>query len=90
MILTRAQFIAHLEEYTRDGGVGDNPEYGGTIIDWVWDWLIRQGTTGPATGPSIRWLQLQSEDLPGKSIFAEVFEELKNIGKEPHAADKTR
>lgn len=80
MIITREQFVEHFVGFL---DAADNPEYGGTLIDWIWDWLIQQGSKAPATGPDVRWLQLRIEDLPGKSIFSEVFEELKNIGKEP-------
>ena len=59
MIITRQQLAEHMDCYMRE--VADDPEYGGDRIDWVWDWLIAQGTTGPATGPTVRWLQLRKE-----------------------------
>lgn len=64
MILNREDFAKHLAAFQ----VAErNPEYGGGIVDWLWDWLLQHGTTGPATGPTIRWLQLRTEDSPYRS-----------------------
>lgn len=35
----RAAFKAHLAEFFKEHGPLDNPEYGGTLVDWCWDWF---------------------------------------------------
>jgi hypothetical protein len=55
MRITREQLNDHMADWLT---AKDNPEYGGDLIDWVWDWLISRGSIGPATGPHIHWLML--------------------------------
>lgn len=66
-MITRKQFAEHFAAFQ---GIAENPEYGGDVVDWLWDWLIQQGSTGPATGPHIHWLQLDKRpESEGKDFL---------------------
>jgi len=34
-VITRKELADHIAKFPND-----DPEYGGTIVDWVWDWLV--------------------------------------------------
>lgn len=36
----RAAFKEHLRKFFVEGGPSEDPEYGGTLVDWCWDWLL--------------------------------------------------
>lgn len=37
MKLTREMLAQRLKEYP---AIDANPEYGGTLVDWLWDWFL--------------------------------------------------
>jgi len=53
--ITRDDLALHLAEFNK---VADDPEFGGSLIDWVWDWLYSRGIGGHLTDSLSRWIIL--------------------------------
>jgi len=62
--VTREQLAAHMKSFEY---AARNPEYGGTVVDWIWDWLWQQSADGPAFNAHHRWIVMRSPDAPNSS-----------------------
>lgn len=62
--IDREELAKHLEGYK---AAASNPEYGGDLVDWIWDWLWQQTADGPVFNKHHRWIVMRSPDAPDSS-----------------------
>lgn len=65
-MFTRNDLAAHMKEYFDT--VQNDPEYGGDIVDWIWDWLQGQKLTETVLHDLVQdmWRLYMTEPEPTK------------------------